>query len=109
MATAFSLGSQMGWNGEWPKQRSASRTLVVVSATVHFQGKNHVGLIRDISRDGLFVYSDFRPKLGENLTIEITEKGGSDRVLCGGTVVRVESKSAGSAIGIALKITSYGV
>jgi len=110
MATGYSLSAQMGWGTGWPKQRAATRTLVVLSATVHFQGKNHVGLIRDISRDGLFVYSDFVPKVGDSLRVEIKDKNKSDdRVLCSGTVVRVESKNSGAAVGIALKITSYGV
>ncbi len=110
MATGYSLSAQMGWSTGWPKQRAASRTLVVLSATVQFQGKGHVGLIRDISREGMFVYSDFTPKVGETVRVEIKEKDkSSDRVLCSGTVVRVESKSSGAAVGIALKITSYGV
>jgi len=109
MAAGVSLSSQIGWGG-WQKQRAASRTLVVLSATVHFQGKSHVGLIRDISRDGLFVYSDFLPKVGDIVRVEIKDKrNASDRVLCSGTVVRVESKAVGSAIGIALKITTYGL
>ena len=110
MAASVSLSSQVGWNGGWLKQRAASRTLVVLSATVHFQGKGHVGLIRDISRDGLFVYSDFMPKLGDSIRVEIKDRGnGTSRVLCCGAVVRVESKAAGSAIGIAVQITTYGL
>ena len=74
MAAGVSLSSQIGWGG-WQKQRAASRTLVVLSATVHFQGKSHVGLIRDISRDGLFVYSDFLPKVGDIVRSTIRPAG----------------------------------
>jgi hypothetical protein len=110
MAAGVSLSSQIGWTGGWQKQRAASRTLVVLSATVHFQGKAHVGLIRDISRDGLFVYSDFQPRLGDGVRVEIKDRTDrSDRVLCTGIVVRVEAKSAHSAIGIAVRINGYGV
>lgn len=109
MAAVVSLSSQIGWSGVEHKQRSASRTVVVLSAKVYCQGKSHVGLIRDMSREGLFVYSDFAPNLGESLRIEIRERNDRDVVSCTGTVVRVESKAAGIAIGIAVRITAYGL
>ncbi|HVZ18161.1 MAG TPA: PilZ domain-containing protein [Terriglobales bacterium] len=110
MATA-SLGAQIGWKGGWERQRASNRTLVVVSAKVEFDGKSHIGLIRDISRHGLFVYSDFTPNLGDSMKVILRESNDSltGGVSCLGQVVRVESKGAGTATGIALKIIGYGI
>ena len=107
---AASLTAQIGWHDGWQKQRSTARTLVVLSATVRFQGRSHVGLIRDMSRDGLYVYSDFAPKMGDTLRIELRDRDGhfKNPAWCTGIVVRVESKGTGAAVGIAVKITEHG-
>ena len=83
------------------ERRSAKRHLVVHTSTIYWGDRRHVGLIRDVSRNGLFVYSDFAPAIGEELHIRLR------RISCSGTVVRVESKPAGAAIGIAIRIAAY--
>lgn len=99
----------MGSTSRWREHRTAERTLVVASGLVYFQENRHVGLIRDISRMGLFVYSDFCPRVGDTLRVVVNGRntGSDEPVTCMGTVVRVESKGAGAAIGIALKISAF--
>ena len=91
------------------KQRASIRTLVVLPATVHFREKDHVGLLRDISPEGLFIYSDFTPCVGDSLSVDIGDarNPSGKRISCSGVVVRVESKATGAAIGIALRITAH--
>lgn len=95
--------------GERREHRISIRTLIVASGTVYFRENRHVGLIRDISREGLFVYTDFKPNIGDTLRVVVNGRNeASDQpVTCTGTVVRVESKATGAAVGIALKITAY--
>src|ERR1700761_7134808 len=77
-------------------KRLSARKLVVAPCLVYFRDRRHVGLIRDISSSGLFVYSDFEPVLGETLRIVITQRDdfASATVACQGEVVRVESRPA---------------
>lgn len=107
----MSAGVAVGFarNDGGRKQRASIRTLVVLPATIHFQEKGHVGLLRDISPEGLFVYSDFAPSVGDSLDIDIGDRrnGAGKRVSCTGIVVRVESKGDGAAVGIALRITDH--
>jgi hypothetical protein len=97
--------------GNQPNQRQSTRKLVVAPCVLYFQDRRHVGLIRDISSSGLFAYSDFQPALGETLRIVITKRDdfASGTVACQGEVVRVESKAAGAATGIALKVGGFEV
>jgi len=89
-------------------QRIAERHFVVCCGTVYVGTEKHVGLIRDLSRYGIFVYSDFTPSLGETLQVVFTGQGREGAsISCTGTVVRVETRAAGAAVGIALQVTAY--
>jgi hypothetical protein len=93
----------LGTHGE---QRRALRTLTTSPAVVLMDGKRHIGLVRDLSSTGLFVYSDFTPARGTDLkfTIRISrEKNKCSEFLCSGRVVRVEDSRKGAAVGIAVK------
>jgi hypothetical protein len=90
----------LGTHGE---QRRGIRLLTTAPAVMHFDDERHVGLVRDLSSTGLFVYSDFNPTLGAELKITIrlsTDKNKSAVFLCSGKVVRVEDSNNGSAVGI---------
>jgi PilZ domain len=82
--------------------RSCRRYLVLASRTITWGGGSHLALVRDISRSGAFVYSNFRPALGDN--IEIVTGRGRESCRITGAVVRVESHAAGAAIGIAIRV-----
>ena len=89
-------------------QRACSRTLVVAPCVLLFRNTRHVGLIRDISSNGLFAYSDFQPAVGDTVRVLISERNDATKTAaCTGVVVRVESKAAGAATGIAVRFSSY--
>lgn len=90
----------LGTHGE---QRSSLRLLTTAPAVIHVNGERHVGLVRDLSSTGLFVYSDFTPELGAEMKITIRlarEKNKNMVFLCSGEAVRVEDARNGSAVGI---------
>jgi PilZ domain len=103
------------WAGGWVQgqtnQRASRRRLVVTPCVVFFKDQRHVGLIRDISSNGLFAYTDFTPAIGDTVRITLTEQtgNGARTVGCSGIVVRVESKAAGAATGIALRVDAFQV
>ena len=86
-------------------QRRALRLLTTAPAVVYVTGERHIGLVRDLSATGLFLYSDFTPELGSelNLTIRLSRDEKKTAVfVCKGTVVRVEDPRNGAAVGIAI-------
>jgi len=97
-------------NGQ-TNQRTSKRQLVVAPCVIYYQESRHVGLIRDISVGGLFAYSDFQPSMGDAVSVIVTERSekGAKTVACTGIVVRVESKAAGAATGIAVQVSGYEV
>lgn len=94
------------------EQRSGERQLTTMPATVFFHERRHVGLVRDLSESGLFVYSDFEPKQNDPLflILKVTQADGSTTNLeCNGQVVRVEAGIAGAAVGIAVKLNGIAL
>jgi hypothetical protein len=93
----------LGTHGE---QRRALRLLTTAPAIILLDGERHIGLVRDLSSTGLFVYSDFSPGVGTELKFSIRlsrdQKKGA-MFLCTGKVVRVEDSNNGAAVGIAVK------
>jgi hypothetical protein len=68
-----------------------------------------VGLIRDLSGNGLFLYSDFKPACGSTLqlTLNLREEAANESYACRGKVVRVVAATSGAAIGIAVELEEY--
>jgi len=99
----------LGTHGE---QRRALRLLTTAPAIIFLEDERHIGLVRDLSSTGLFVYSDFAPTPGTELklTIRITrEKNKTTLFLCTGKVVRIEDSNNGAAVGIGLKFEGDGL
>lgn len=89
------------------EQRNGDRRLTTMPATIIANGRRHIGLVRDLSESGLFVYSDFEPACGNllQLTLKLKQVDGSNLNLeCTGHVVRVEAAIIGAAVGIAVKL-----
>lgn len=102
---AFMMGVQ-------PEQRHASRFFVTAATKVRTQTgrEEHVGLVRDFSGSGIFVYSDFRPECGSRLEVILRTSKMSPRhvsIAFRGKVVRVEPSTSGAAVGIALAVDEY--
>lgn len=93
----------LGTHGE---QRRALRLLTTAPAVVYAGGERHVGLVRDLSASGLFVYSDFTPATDTELRLTIRLSRDDKKTslfICKGTVVRVEDSRNGAAVGIAVR------
>lgn len=91
-------------------RRSSKRNFLHAAAEVRSSAMAgaHVAVVRDISETGVFLYSDFRPRIGAILCITVKPSflGNSDAgFYCEGTVVRVEQQRPEAAPGIALRLT----
>lgn len=97
---------------EYAQKRRSPHLLWTAPVTIHFLGARHVGLVRDVSREGIGIYSRFIPPLRTRLQLEIRVPRCSATILCVGTVVRTETEKSGNVnmIGISLeKFTIQGV
>ena len=56
--------------------RTFDRRLRLMSCEIEFEGKVHTGVIRDFSRQGLFVTSRFEAELGTCVTVRVRRPGG---------------------------------
>ena len=98
------------------EQRDTERRSLCVAAKVNApqpDSSEKVGLIRDVSRSGIFFYSNFAPEIGSRLTVSFTvppSDTSSDipltpgEITCRGKVVRVVKGNAGAATGIGLRL-----
>jgi hypothetical protein len=57
-------------------RRDSNRRLRPLSCEIEFEGKVHSGVIRDLSRQGLFVTSRFEAELGTSVTVRVRRPGG---------------------------------
>ncbi|PYX63167.1 MAG: hypothetical protein DMG74_18035 [Acidobacteria bacterium] len=101
--------------GECPnQQRSATRKFLRLPAWMVFYGvsfQKHVAMVRDMTRQGIFFYSDVRPQLGEEMAfvMKFPKWTQSSPIACKGKVVRVEQAVPGAATGVALSLTRFFV
>ncbi|HLH08998.1 MAG TPA: PilZ domain-containing protein [Terriglobales bacterium] len=98
--------------GSLSDERQASRFFLTAATKVRTgtDGEEHVGLVRDLSGNGLFVYSDFIPECGSQLQVVLqtsTLRSRHVSVACKGRVVRVEPNATGAAVGIAIAVEEY--
>ncbi len=57
-------------------RRTFDRRLRLMRCEIEFEGKVHTGVIRDFSRQGLFVTSRFEAELGTSVTVRVRRPGG---------------------------------
>lgn len=89
------------------RQRSVERIVSKLPAwiTLHsHDGGDHVAFVRDISPRGIYFYSDFLPRRGDEIifVMQYLNWNKGPRLHCKGTVVRLEKALHGSAFGIAV-------
>jgi hypothetical protein len=92
------------------EQREADRNFVIAPAAIDIAGESHVGLVRDVSSSGMFLYSDFIPACGATIQLKMQLRGESlkpELFDCQGTVVRVQGANSGAAVGIAVKLHNF--
>jgi hypothetical protein len=90
------------------ERRSIHRAPIRVPVKVRHQGNEHVGLTRDLSSSGIFLYSEPGVKAGSKLELVIMLPPGlglgpGGWTLCEASVVRVEEWN-GKGMGIAATI-----
>jgi hypothetical protein len=86
------------------KNRSSRRQLVHSAAQISVPGSGeHNGIVRDLSPDGIFLYSNFRPVVGSDIAVTFTTRVGKDmvKIFTHAKVVRVQQVVSGAAPGIA--------
>jgi hypothetical protein len=96
--------------GSKPDQRSLPRVPVQVQVSIRSgQDQANTGLTRDLSRNGVFFYTDSHIREGSNLELvvmlppELTQ-GEKQWVCCQASVVRIEQASGTGQIGVAASI-----
>jgi hypothetical protein len=93
------------------EERNAPRVPMHSSALVYrlHEAKPNLGLIRDVSAHGLFLYSDFTPDMSSHLRVTFCRRlDGEDIQLdCLLRVVRVELVAEGAAVGIGGEIVRF--
>lgn len=87
-------------------KRSTPRSLVIfpISITKTNGGETHSGIVRDISKEGVFFYSNYTPQPQDVISFVLHMS--DNKIMCTGQVLRVEHKAPGAAVGIAVKIQS---
>lgn len=100
--------------GDCPNRRATKRKFVRLPAWVIFyrtDHKKHVAMVRDISRLGIFFYSDFQPASGDEIefVIKFPKWTKTPPIACKGTVVRVEQATPGAAVGVAASLYRFVV
>jgi len=98
--------------GSQQNQGRARRYLAMLPVAIRIAGstRQHVGLVRDLSLSGVFVYSDFEPTNGSVLELVLRASRAQSnpaQVRCLGKVVRIEKGIHGAAVGIGLAIQEY--
>ena len=90
------------WSGVSRERRDSKRYNLLRSATVYRSDGRHVGVVRNVSEDGLLFYAVFIPTLGEQLRIIVD--GTPRAIRLTGTVARVEYHAVPDTVGIAVRI-----
>ena len=89
------------------EERKVSRVHVTVPASVScptLQCENRLAIMRDLSTSGAFFYAELDAMEGSPVTLQfvLTAFGKNIRLVCDGTIVRVERFPRGAATGIAV-------
>jgi hypothetical protein len=98
--------------GKCPNRRATVRHFVRLPAWIVFYQDNlkrHLGFVRDVSRRGIFFYSDFHPAVGDEIAFVMkfptwTNVG---PVVCRGEVVRVEQAAQQARVGVAARLKRF--
>ena len=88
------------------KNRSSRRQMLHSAAQISVPGDGeHHGIVRDLSPEGIFLYSNFRPEIGSDIAVSFTTRVGKEmvKIYSMAKVVRVQQVVSGAAPGIALR------
>jgi hypothetical protein len=88
------------------KLRSSRRQMMHSAAQITVPGEGeHNAIVRDLSAEGIFLYSNFKPIVGSDIALTFSTRVGKDlvKIFTHAKVVRVQQLVAGAAPGIAAK------
>ena len=86
-------------------ERSSRRSFIVCPISLAFEAGTAHGILRDISENGMFFYSNFKPPLQSSINFSL--RLGKKHISGSGEVIRVEQSAPGAAIGVAVRISSH--
>jgi hypothetical protein len=109
MASASGIPCGSSLNGglfQQGSRRDKSRTLLILPVSVRMGYNDYVGIVRDVSASGMFLYSNFRPPIGAEVELNVTLPAPAypQRVIYRGIVVRLTTGVTGAAVGIGLSL-----
>jgi len=90
------------------KLRGSRRQMMHSAAQITVPGDGeHNAIVRDLSAEGIFLYSNFRPEVGSEIALSFSTRVGRDlvKIFTNAKVVRVQQLVAGAAPGIAARFT----
>ena len=93
---------------KYHQNRSTRRQLIHSAAQISVPGDGeHNGIVRDLSSEGIFLYSNFKPQVGVDIAVTFTTRVGKEmvKIFTHAKVVRVQQVVSGAAPGIAAKFT----
>ena len=92
----------MGINN--PDQRRSPRRSVHASGTISAGGNTYVAWVKDITDSGVFVFTKYRPTVGETVHIKFDARKlpANFRSQYDGSVVRIQNCGPGAAVGVAV-------
>src|SRR5256885_5347959 len=93
---------------KYHKDRSSRRQMIHSAAQISVAGHGeHNGIVRDLSSDGIFLYSNFKPAVGADIAVTFTTRMGKEmvKIFTHAKVVRVQHVVSGAAPGIAAQFT----
>ena len=81
----------------------------MLPVVVRAEGRDCVGVLRDISVAGMFLYASIPAVVGTDIQVTIKPCAADPDLMvnCRGRVVRVESHEGGAATGLAVAILGY--
>lgn len=96
-------GREMASFKNWG-QRTTPRifAMLPIFISAHSGADPRPGITRDLSKNGIFFYSNVTPNLHSNISLVLQVNGA--RISCSGEVVRVQDTVPGAAVGVAVMI-----
>ena len=100
--------------GKCAQLRAVPRKSVRLPAWIVFYRGNlqrHVAMVRDMTRQGMFFYSDFQPAVGEQIefVLKFPRWTNTGVVACKGKVLRVEPALSHARTGVAVSLNRFMV
>ena len=100
--------------GTYQQPRAVTRKLLRLPAwIVFYRGSltKYVAMVRDMTREGIFFYSDFKPAVGDQIefVLKFPKWTNTGVVACKGKILRVEQTAQDARTGVAVSLNRFMV